>query len=495
MKINPAYLFLVVLLTGKSLFSQVKEFGLNHAGCQNFRGNVYVYGLKTGAENTMVAVYKLDSLLRKSDSTFLEMKNIRPEDFLNLYSDTLHNYLNIYLQEKEKKVVTILRYNRLFERVSLIESVDVARLNNAAMFENDVLYKNSDVFTIRIENDSAGKQFYLNKYSLKSEHENFDYQFKWQFPFERRNIQSAHIFYASAKYVYLFVHRNAELPGQWILQIESATGKFIRGTKLNDKGETNTYEFGNFEFVQNKRSLFLTGQKFDLNELRQGEKKLNLSKQNSCTIFFCEIDSVGDVKFKQEFKIPVVSGQGGKKTGGGYFLRIGKPTRNPRGGLSLLADVYRNQAPEPCYRFVNTIPLEADMVEDKLVLKKTTVTVNTAIEDLYLSTDKLDMNGKLCPADQTYIDRIFFDPLTSPAKLEYKTDTAQNPMWLLTRSDLRKNMVRYFMLRPVKKIYRMEEIGAFAIDKNPAYRPLKANSFVVGQQRDPEIYELKLFFW
>src|SRR5690606_23022037 len=150
--------------------------------------------------------------------------------------------------------------------------VDIARLNNTALFSNETVYYNNFVYNLKTENDTTGKQFYIDKYELKSEKENFDYQFKWQFPFEKKDIRTAHIFYADKFQVMVFVNiAEGSKAGQWILSVNAATGMLIKGTKLNNKDEASVYLYGNFLADKRTKSIMLIGQKFTEAQFNQKE--------------------------------------------------------------------------------------------------------------------------------------------------------------------------------------------------------------------------------
>ena len=193
MKANLKYTILFCFLL-PTFFGQTQQFNFYNGNSQLFNKQLYSFGIQAQKQNALCIIYKLDLNLKTRDSLKIDLGKIQPEDFLQLYSDTLHDFLNIYIQQKQKKLITILRFNKAFERVASIENVDVARLNSISAFENELFYYKKDVYTIKNQTDTSGKQFYLNKFSLKSELKNFEYEFKWQFPFERKNINSAHIF-------------------------------------------------------------------------------------------------------------------------------------------------------------------------------------------------------------------------------------------------------------------------------------------------------------
>jgi len=492
-KLVYSFIFLFVF----KISGQQKQFDLSKGGCRLFNGNIYTYGLSGKKNNTVFYIYKQDLKLIVLDSHLVEQGNGTPENYLQIYSDTLHDHLNLYLQKKEKKAVTILRFNKKFELVATLENIDIARLNNTAMFSSEVLYFRNTVYSIKTESDTSGKQFYLNKYQLKSETTNFDYEFKWQFPFERKNIHSAHIFHADKSFVFLFVMVSGGTKnGQWILKIESGTGKLLKATKLNDKGETKAYLFGSFFADKNYKSITLVGQKFSEAELNPRPNQWVISSTGQLTVYAIEIDSLGEIVTKADFRIPINDIKTGMKKGPNtYLLRLNDLTKRAAGGLTFTGDVFKIPHPGICYFYTNTLVFNIVPAEDKLALEKNTISPNLQVEDYYITTDKLDLNGKLCSDTLNQQERIFYKTLTFPVKQEFKLDADKNPIWILGKHTTKKNSVNYSFLSPVKKVYQLTTIEEIAEQNNPNFISLSRDSFLISSQPEEGKYQLKLYSW
>ncbi len=490
-------IYLLILFFVFQVKGQLKQFDLNKGNCQLFGGNLYSYGLSSKKKNAVFYIYKQDLKLNILDSLIVETGKGIPKNYLQIYSDTLHDYLNIYLQKKETKAETILRFNKKFELIATLENIDIARLNNTAMFSSEVLYFKNSVYSIKIEKDTSGKQFYLNKYTLKSETSNFEYEFKWQFPFERKNIHSAHIFYANKLYVFLFaIVEIGPKTGQWVLKIESETGKLLKATKLNTKGESNTYLFGSFFADKNYKSINLIGQKFSEAELKSRPNQLVISSSGQLTIYSLEIDSLGEIVNKLDFKIPINDIKtGAKKVTYSYMLRFSNLNKRADGGLSFTGDIFKISNPGTCYLYSNTSVFNLVPTEDKLVLEKNSVSSNLQVEDYYITPDKLDLNGKLCQDTLDQVERTLYKPLTFPIKQEFKYDIDKNPMWILGKHTTKKNSVNYSFLRPVKKVYQLTTIEDIVESNNPAFISLSESSFLISSQIDEGKYQLKLYTW
>jgi hypothetical protein len=479
-----------------TFFAQTLQLNLSKSNCQLFNGNIYSFGITNQKQNTTFTIYKLDLKLKKSDSLSIDMGKSVIDDFLQVYSDTLHDFLNVYVQRKKKKLVTIFRFNKLFESFTSIENVDVARLNSISSFENELYYYKNSVYTIKHQTDTSGRQFYLNKFSLRSELKNFEYEFKWQFPFERKNINSAHIFYADTNTVFLYVNVSDGLKlGQWILKINAKNGKLIRGTKLNDKGETTSYQYGTFLLDTSKKTLSVIGQRLTQTQFDQKANKLAISNAAFVSVYLIEIDSAGDVLSKQNFKLPINEPKtASKKAISNYILRITSLKKDKEGAYSFEGDCFKNTDNTLCYLYANTNVYNLIPNEESLMLEKSTIGSNLMIEKYYFNTDKLDMNGKLCIDRLSQFETLFYKSLNFPVKKQFKMLDG-NPNWVLTRSDFKKNTINYTVLSPVNKIYQLTKVDDILKSKDPSIITLSETQFILSSQEEDSKFLLKLVAW
>ena len=478
------------------LFAQTKQFNLSKGSSQLFSGKLYSFGINSQTQNAVCIIYKLDKQLKTLDSLTVDLGKIARDNILQLFSDTLHGFLNVYIQRKDKKLITILRFNKLFERVATIENVDVARLNSISNFESELFYFKNSVYTIKNQTDTGGKQFYLNKYQLKSELQNCEYEPKWQFPFERRNINSAHIFYADTNAVMLYVNVTGGLKfGQWILKVNAKTGKLIRGTKLNDRGETTSYQYGSYLIDTAKRITTVIGQRFTNAQLDQKGNKLAISNAPLVSVYIIDIDSAGEVLSKQDVKIPVNEPKTtSKKVISNYLLRISKVNKSSIGALSFEGDIYKNTDKTLCYLYANTTSYLLNPEEDTFVLEKNSIGSNQMIEKYYFNTDKMDMNGKTCIDSLMQFETFFYMNSNFPVKKQFKT-VDNNPIWLLTRSDIKKNSINYTILGHVNKIYQLTTLDEILKSKSPSMITLSETQFVLSSQEEDGKFQLKLINW
>jgi hypothetical protein len=490
------YLFLFVFAISR-FFGQIKQFDITNGNTQAFNKQIYVYGLISKNQSAFFCIYKINAQLKTLDSLVFDLGKQSIGSYLQTYSDTLHGYLNVYLQKKEKKLVTIFRFNKKFERVATIENVNVARLNNASGFDHELFYFKNHIYTIKIQSDSGGKQFYLNKYALKSDTTNFDYQFVWQFPFERKNIHSAHIFFANKEYVLVYVGvLNGIKKGQWILKINALSGNLIRGIKLNDKYDLASYQFGNILMDSISKSIHVVGQKFTEAQFNQQENKLAISNTPFASIYLINIDSTGEVMAKNEFKIPIIEQKTvGKKVSRGFILRINSLIKEKEDKLIFDADIFSCNDNSLVYFYSNTARYIIIPIDEKLVLEKNAVTINPLIEKFYVTPDKLDMNGKLQIDTLNQFEKLFYKPLNFPVKQDFKVGTDNNPLWVLRKSNSKKNSINYSFLRLEKKIYQLSVIEDFLMNTRPQFTKLSNDVFILSNQVSNEKYQVKLFTW
>jgi hypothetical protein len=490
-------IYLFILFQSYFLNCQTKDLFLARGNCSLFNGSLYCFGLVKNNPYLQFKLYKLNDQLAILDSNTIDLGKAALDNYLSIFSDTLHDHLNIYISKKEKKAVSVLRFNKRNELTANIEHVDIARLNNIAMFDNDVYYFANQVYAIKIISDSSGRQFYLNKYTLKSETGNFDYEFKWQFPFERKNIHSTKIIYAGKQYVLLFVNViGSAKEGQWVLRVNATTGKLIKGTKLNDKMETATYHYGTHLFDTGKQTIYLVGQKFTDAQFSLKEKRFNIANVPFAVTYLAEIDSTGELVAKQDFKIPIREIKTGTQKGGGKFiLRFHHFVKSPEGKFVYEADVYKNSDKSFCFQYSNSTTFKLTPGEEKLVMEKNEIVNNLDVEHYIYTLDKLDMNGKLCVDSLNEFEKLYYKRITLPVKLDFKYDSLNNPVWLLTKSSVKKNSINYSFLKPIKKTYQVSSIEEINKSQDPLYLRLSEKLFLIGSQTEEEKFRLKTYNW
>lgn len=475
--------------------AQVRDLALVNANCQVYGGSLFVYGLQNDEKGLSLAIRRFDSTLKQSDSLFLPQKG-KAEDHLQIWSDTLHGFLNIYLQKKESKTITIFRFNRKYEPVATIGNVDVARLNSLSGFEGGHYYFKNALYNIRTVSDSGHKQFFLDKYVLQDELKNFEYAMSWQFPFERKYIQSARIFYADRRHVLVFVHlEGAGKRSQWVLKVGAGNGRLLRGIKLNEPGDWDVYEFGNFVADTLKKTLLVAGQKFKAAQWKEDARLPAIGNAPHLSLYLISVDSLGEIDGRDEFKIPLKDIRSGvDKSPSSYLLRVPHLKKKEEGVLSLSTDIYRSRDGLKSFFYVNSGELTLRLSEEEVTLDKAEISPQPMVEKFYITADPLDLNGRLIRDTSSCFETLYEANPTLPVKLGYKQDAAGNGSWILKRSYAKKNSLGYSLLRPVNRIYKLTPVLELNKTACPVVLLISSSRYLTGIQTDSS-YQVKIAGW
>lgn len=494
---NKFLLLIALLVVFSAIKAQNLNLSLSAANSQLFNKTLFSYGIRQTTKENTFCIYKIDEALQLKDSLFLNLGKNKGETFLQCGSDTAHDFLNVYIQKKDANQITVLRFNKNFELLYKINDVDIARLNSISSFNNEVYHFEKDIYTLKTQKDSGGFQFYLNKHRLKSDSENFDYLLKWQFSFERKNIEWAHTFYADKNIVLLYVNIASGLKsGQWVLKIGAEGGQLIKGTRLNDKTEENVYTFGNFHYNLSTKTLLLVGQKFSEKQFQSKQNLLSAIGASFASVYALQIDSIGDVASRQDFKLPILEPKPvAKKTSTNHLLQFVKLKETNQNEYSIEMDLYKTADKINCYNYCNTFTNSIKFIEEKLQLEKKPINSNTYLENFVVSKDKLDRNGKFCIDSLNKLEQVFYKEPAFPVKLGYKPDSLSRPKWLLCKTKLNPASISYQVLQANKTNYELKILEEIPKNQQPSYHALSNSFFVLSRQSSETNYLLKLLKW
>jgi hypothetical protein len=484
LNIKPAYLFVFLC---NLVSAQTRNFQLSHASAIVYRQQVICFGIANRDRGSELKIYSVDSTLSATDSLVLK-RDSPVNEYLEMYSDSLHGFLNIYLQKKNSKAVSIVRVDEKLRRTALLENVDVARLNNRSMFSQP-FYQGEFVYDVITEKDSSGMQFYLNRYKLKSPLENFDYLLQWQFPFERKNITSARVIKADEKYVFIFVMvKGGNNTGEWILKLKSANGQLVKGTRLN-KNEKIIFLYGssNRDKTQN---LLVVGQKIAAEKYYGAATTL---KNEPVQLYVIQADSTGEKTLDAAFTIPVNEQvRYGDKKIYVYVLRMAD-AEVTSDGAKIETDIMKGAG--GCYQYCNTIQLRLKKNDDGIHPEKQAISSNPLIGEYLNSKEQLDMNGKLCVEGDETLRKIVWEPIPLPVKKFCKWDASNNIFCMVSKTSIRRSNINFSLIAPVSNKYKTISILETAKISNPVLMALSKTLCVQGRQTSDDAYELKLINW
>ena len=421
-----------------------------------FKNHVYVFGYLQIKNEIDFKLYKISNTLNSVDSVSFLLGREKLDSYLEITSDTMHNFLNFYFQKSDSKnKASLIRLNDSLKLIARAENFDANKINSLTSFEDDKFWFKNSCYTIRSSMDSAGKQYFLNRYSVTNFQKPFEYQSMWQFPFEKRNISTAHVFYADTSLVMIYVNVLAGAKsGTWVLKINNKTGQLITGSKLNHKGDTRHFLPTAFSYNKKTKQLLAAGNIYSEQQLSFGtgaHSFLNLDKQN--TFFFITVDSIGDVISRNEKNYPIIllANKTNLKQVFYYHLKIKELQSTSGNDFKAYCSIYKSTGQELlflyttgfCFNFgVNEIGLE--ILFDKLL-------DNLSSLPNLITNDAKDINGKMEISSINEFDKFLFKwPLTDVEKF-FGTYDLNNPKWILNKSDINTGNNSFYLVRMGKK--------------------------------------------
>ncbi len=491
------YVFLMAACFAIKGMGQTTQFNLQQGSSIFFNHKVYCFGIAAIKQDVKFMVYQCDASLKVLDSFSIELPKNSINNYLNFHADTLHQFLNIYLQEKNTKHVDILRLNHGLNLHCHLKKVEVARLNNSALLGEQALLLKNTAFVIKSVIDSTGAQYYLNKYALKSDKENFDYQLKWQYPFERKHIQFVEFLKVDTQYIQLHVKiLKGAKAGQYYLKIDANSGQLLKATKISEGAESH-YMPGVSTYFSAEKSIRLMGQKLISKQYKPELNYVSAAGETAVLLYSMLIDSIGEISERREFKIPIKElTSGNNKTNQLYLLKMVKATRLNSGNIEIEFDVFKNDLQQiKCFYYCQSQTCNLKYDGEKYNLDNTLIQSNLEIENFYRTNDKLNMNGKLCLDSVYKLYEVYGKKLNMPVKLNFKSDAFNNGNWLLSKNDVLKKQIVISYLAPKDKIYQLKTIENIASDKNPHILFPNTNNFILGYQPDEKIFQLWLKQW
>lgn len=468
---------LIVLVGFTSLVNgqTIKRYLLS-ANVLNFRNSLYVYGYEQSNANLKFKCFSYTTLLQTKDSVEFNLGKHTPSDYLEISADTMHGVLNFYFQlANQKNVVSLLRVTDSLKIIATAENYDANHINSLAVFDDEKLAHKQDLYIIRTAIDSADKQFYLSKYHVKSMSKPFEYDYKWQFAFERKYIYRASVLAADTHQVIVYAHVFDGLKkGQWILRINVNTGEIIRGTKLSAKGDQRHFLMSNFIIDKKTKSIDVVGSVYEANSIDFKNKTSNFTSQaKNHKLFLVTIDSLGDVAQRVEkvFPLPI---QTKTQTGlQSFHLKIRECTKNTDGSFNIWSDVYEQSLPNVLTYYsswqFNLVPNDVDYDVNRSIF-----TISSKVIPNYMSLAKGDNYGKYIMNDVGDYDRFKYKKPLNEVVIKTGLDDLNNAFYILKKTDIlsAKKSYNYIFMgkkgleyKALLKSEQGQNINLFFIDK------------------------------
>lgn len=444
---------LALILFPSFVFAQSLNRTLLKPNSLQFRNNIYVFGFVQGKNDLDFKLYKVSPDFSKIDSVSNTLGKEKAENLLEITADTLHGYLNFYFQKvNSKNLATLLRYSDSLKLVTKAENFESNKINSLTTFENEIYtYKNS-TYTIRTTEDSLGKQFYLTKYNFITDQKPFEYKQDWQYPLEKRNINTTHVFYADSEFVFIYVTiLSGDRKGQWILKLNSKNGSLIKGIKLNANGDDRNYILSSFHYEPKEKELLVIGNIYTKQQLDIESKNYaftGLNKEN--TFFFIKIDANNEVLSRDQKTIPVAVIAPVIKTTGKpapppfYHIRICELKKISKTEYELYCNVYKS-APGSLL-FLYETGFSVDLTLEEMGVEATVGKIygNMTPFPNLINSDPKDINGKIELQSIAEFDKFLYKQPIADVEKHSGKDDLKNQKWVICKSDIKTGINSFY---------------------------------------------------
>ncbi len=309
-----------------------------------YQQKIYVYGYEQNKTDLNFKCFSYSKSLQLKDSIIYKLGKYTPSDYVDISVDSLHEVLNFYFQlANQKNVVSLVRCDSTLHIIASANNFDANRVNALSIFDDEKYYYKNSLYIIRsVDTDTAGNQFYLTKTTIKSINKPFEYDYNWQFAFERRYIHRAAIIYADTAEVVVYANVNGGIKkGQWILRINANKGTLIKGTKLNPKSDTRHFLYSNSLYNKQTKSIDVIGSIYDASMIDFTSKAYNFTNQAKAhKLFLITIDSAGMIEQRVEkpLALPIQT-----KTPDGlksFHVKVREFTKLPDNSFLVWLDMY-----------------------------------------------------------------------------------------------------------------------------------------------------------
>jgi hypothetical protein len=447
------YVIIVFIAISSLLKGQSVKRNLLVPNALTFHHTIYTYGYEQNKANLVFKCYAYNYELKLQDSVLYDLGKHTTADYLEISVDTLHDVLNFYFQlANQKNMVSLLRVNDTLAKMASAENYDANHINSLTVFDDEKYAYQDEMYIIRANTDSAGKQFYLSKYHVKDMTKPFEYDYQWQFAFEREYIHRASVIYADTNQVivsaYVF---DGIKKGQWILRINSSNGQIIKGTKLSSKGDSRHFLMSNVIVSNKGKNIDVIGSIYDANMIDFKNKTQNFTNQSKAhKLFLVCMDSVGDVITRAEkaFPLPIqTKSVEGLKS---FHVKVREFKKLKDNNFDVWLDIYEQSKPlQLCYYSSWHVDIVPDDVDYTFTPSKFFVST-TAIPG-YISFEKGDTYGKFILNDMSDYDKFKYQKPQNPFIILTDIDDIGNSYYLLKKTTLMTATKSYNYINMGKK--------------------------------------------
>lgn len=498
-------LILFIFLFPVVVFGQSINRALLKSNSVYFRNSVYVFGFVQDKNDLNFKLYKASSDLTKLDSVSTTLGKEKAENLLEITADTLHGYLNFYFQKvNSKNLATLIRYTDSLKLITKVENFESNKINSLTTFENEIYtYKNS-TYTIRTSDDSLGKQFYLTKYDVISNQKPFEYKQAWQYPLEKRNINTTHVFYADSEVVFIYVTiLTGDRKGQWILKLNSKNGTITKGIKLNANGDERSYILSAFHYDVKEKELLVVGNLYTKQQLDIETKNFaftGLNKEN--TFFFIKIDGANEIVSRDLKAIPIaivsplVKSNIKPPAPPFYHLRIKELKKVSKTGYELYCNIYKSTPGSLLFLYETGFSFDVALEEMGIELMVGKIHNNLAPFPGLVNSDLKDINGKIELKSISEFDKFLYKQPIADVEKQFGIDEIKNSKWIICISDIKTGINSFYNVKVGLKGVENKLIFQGSKYNNPnVYKINNQKLIKYTSNSETGIFELSILTW
>ncbi len=434
-------------------FAQSVKRPLLNANSFYYKKHCYVYGYTNEKGTVHFKLYKLSNDLSKTDSVQFALAKDKIENYLDISADTLHNYLNFYFQKtNSKKLASLIRLNDSLRLITKVENFDVTKVNRMASFDEEKYNYGNSIYTVRSSADSTGLQYYLNKFDVVDVKKPFEYMQSWQFPLEKQNVNTVHIFYADSQLVFLYATiLTGNNKGEWVLKIDASNGTLIRGKRISIKGDSRNFLMSGHYYNKEKKELLVLGNVFTEAQVNYTSKTYTFAGLNkSNTFFFVVLDSTNEVITREEkpFPIKIENLKPDAKTVLFYHFKIKDIQKVSKSEFAVYCDIYKSIGQSLMFMYETGFTFNFTYDEPGSVeFTAEKIYSNTNSLPGLITTDEKDINGKMDLKSITDLDKLFYKTPLADVEVLYGKDDVANPKWILKKTDIKTSNTTFYKVK------------------------------------------------
>lgn len=482
------FFYSLLLCCGFNAVAQEVKEDLLNAAMMRFAGSAYVYGYESKGKELFFKVIRFSEELQRMKDTSIALGTADAGKFHPVSADTLHAYLNFVVQRIDnEKSAQLFRFNKSLKKIAQVDDAEVSRINSFAAFDEEKYFTRRDLYLIRPASRDSSHKLYLQKFHVTDPGKLVEYQFDWQFNFDKNTYKRCHVIAVNDDYVYVYADILAgPKKGQWVLLIDVRNGEVIHAERLNDGMEDFYFLYSNYYYNSKTGDLTVCGAKLPKagNDLETGKFDLGAGKAKNVNTFICTFDSAGFIKERKDNFIPFPDLTKEKELKN-FIFRTEKVLYY-NNEYSLLTEIVAEANPKlyRTYGFIFT-----HLVHDENGALKVSASVpHITYRDPKLPNAKqLTNNYELVKPKDT--DWLFYKPALAPAftgwtwDIQFTGKTVKGISELEIKKANKSSFCQYIFL---DKKWESKELFSAAASSGPVLKPINTKKYLVFSTAEPD---------